>query len=270
MYKRPRGKCAECRAEISPGAQRCAHHSTGGHTPEQRDGHALCGAKKKDGSSCRAFAGQATDHLGVGPCKFHGGATSSHRKHAVALEAKKRLVTLGQPLDRIAPAEALLGLLRATAGHVNWLRENIMELDDLGSHQAAVLLHMYDDERDRLVRISEAATRAGASAEEVRVQQAQARQLVDVVRAAAQDAGLTSRQQQALGVALRKHVASLSDDPERSAQQAAEADARLAKLRAEITAEEERRIERAAAKRPPADLAYPPSEWVPEDPSRAA
>ncbi len=270
MYKRPRGKCAECEAEISPGAQRCAQHSTGGHTPEQRDGHALCGAKKKDGSSCRAFAGQATDHLGVGPCKFHGGATTAHRKHAVALEAKKRLVTLGQPLDRIAPAEALLGLLRATAGHVNWLREQIMELDDLGTQEAAVLLRMYDDERDRLTRISEAAIRSGASAEEVRVQQAQARQLVDIVRAASNDVGLSKRQQQALGVALRKHAASLSDDPQRSAQQAAEADARLAKLREEISAEEEHRVERAAAMRPPADLAYPPSEWMPQDPAAAA
>src|SRR3954452_20143301 len=116
------------------------------HTSDQRDSLAtpLCGASKKDGSQCRAFAGQGTDHLGVGPCKYHGGSTTSHKKHAVVLEAKQRMVKLGHPVQAIAPGQALLGLLRASAGHVVWISEEIQALEDLGTHEAEVLLRMYD------------------------------------------------------------------------------------------------------------------------------
>lgn len=36
----------------------------------------FCGAKKRDGSTCRQTAGHGTDHVGTGRCKFHGGAST--------------------------------------------------------------------------------------------------------------------------------------------------------------------------------------------------
>ena len=36
-----------------------------------------CGAKKKNGETCRAAAGQGTRHIGTGRCKFHGGNAAS-------------------------------------------------------------------------------------------------------------------------------------------------------------------------------------------------
>src|SRR5690348_8245831 len=100
-----------------------------GHTPEQREGHPLCAAKKKDGTRCRAFAGQGTDHPGVGQCKFHGGATPNGRKHALALEAKQRMVAMSVPVDDAQPHLILLKELTVSAGHVGWLREEIGTLE---------------------------------------------------------------------------------------------------------------------------------------------
>lgn len=36
----------------------------------------FCGAKKRDGSTCRQTAGQGTDHVGTGKCWLHGGAST--------------------------------------------------------------------------------------------------------------------------------------------------------------------------------------------------
>ncbi|MBI2690562.1 MAG: hypothetical protein HYX29_01260 [Solirubrobacterales bacterium] len=163
-----------------------------GYSSEERDDLStpMCGANKKNGTRCRAFAGQGTDHLGYGMCKYHGGSTPAHQKHALSLQAKQRMVTLGGPID-VHPTDALLALLRATAGHVSWLSDEIQELEDLGGEEAKVLLGMYDSERDRLVRIGEACVRSGASEKQVTVQKSQAAMLASIVRDAANDAGLT-------------------------------------------------------------------------------
>ena len=62
------------------------------HTSEQRDRHALCGARKKNGDLCRKFAGEGTDHFGAGRCKYHLGNSKNHRVNAVKQEAVKRSV----------------------------------------------------------------------------------------------------------------------------------------------------------------------------------
>lgn len=213
MYTKPRGNCATCGSEISPGAKHCAEHSArGGHTPEQRDKHALCGAKKKNGEPCRAFSGQNTDHFGIGPCWVHGGATSGHRKHAVTLEAKARMIKLGAPLDEreAQPHRVLLNLLRATAGHVAWLHAEIGQLEDVGTHEAQVLLRMYDDERDRAARIAKACSEAGVEEAQVRMTQREANELVFFLEAVFEDLPLSSGQRAAAGPAIRKRLPLLS------------------------------------------------------------
>jgi hypothetical protein len=243
-----------------------------GHTSEERNTLAtpLCGAKKKNGERCRAFAGQGTDHPGFGTCKYHGGATPSAGKHAIKLQAKAEMIRLGGPVD-VQPTEALLALLRASAGHVSWLLQEIQELTDLGTEQAKVLLSMYDSERDRAARTAEACVRAGVAEKHLQLEQARIALLVDQVRGAAKEAGLSSKQTQALGAAMRKMAAEISpmDDPDAKLAQIEAADKNLAKIRAEIEEADQKRIEQAAAKRPPADLVYPPDEWLPEEPTPA-
>ncbi|MFY9488060.1 MAG: hypothetical protein WAP35_05110 [Solirubrobacterales bacterium] len=178
------------------------------------------------------------------------------------------MIRLGGPVD-VQPTEALLALLRASAGHVSWLLEEIQELSDLGTEQAKVLLSMYDTERDRATRVAEACVRAGVAEKHLQLEQARIALLVDQVRGAAKEAGLSNQQTKALGAAMTKMAAEMSpmEDPEAKLAQIERADKNLAALRAEIAAADEARIERAASKRPPQDLTYPPEEWTPEDAS---
>ena len=261
----PEALVCSCGGPKSKQARQCAKCSGKGETPEQRDTHALCGAKNRNGKSCRAWAGLGTDHPGVGACRWHGGATTAHNKHAIALEAKRRMIQLGTPIEDITAPKALMGLLKASAGTVKWVRDEIAELDDLGTNEAAVLLRLHDDERAMLLRVSEAAVRAGVAENLIRLETVQAETTFRAIRDAASDAGLNATQLQALGVSLRKRLAEASGE----ASDADAADARLAELRAKIQADDERRIESAAAKRPPAEATYLPSEWVAPEPDAA-
>src|SRR6266545_6553438 len=123
------------------------------HTSEQRDRHALCAARKKNGEKCRKFAGEGTNHRGIGACKYHLGATKAHETHAVKVEAQRRLVEFGQPLE-IEPTEALLGVLHLSAGHLSWIRSELGATEDKTTFDAQVLLRVWDDERDRVARIA--------------------------------------------------------------------------------------------------------------------
>jgi len=162
--------CPQCHGPKAHTAPRCAHCSGyAGNTPEERSKRALCGARKKDGSQGRAYAGQGTPTPGLGRCKYHGGSTTPHRVHAVA-EARRRMVTLGTPIEHITAPEALMGLLRASAGHVAWLQQEVAALETLAGHDTQVLVSLYDSEQDRLMRIGEACVRAGVAEHLVRME----------------------------------------------------------------------------------------------------
>jgi hypothetical protein len=198
--------CPGCGREIRTRAKACAACSgitSGAASPEGRDQHALCGAKARTtGKRCRKFAGEGTDHPGVGLCRFHGGLTPAHKTHAIALEAKQRMVKLGTPIEDVTPLDALFGLLRSSAGHVSWLRAEIAEMDDLGTHEAKVLLGMYDGERDRYARIAEAAVRSGATERMVELQEREAALWAGVIRLALRRAGFGHTDQRRVLTAL--------------------------------------------------------------------
>lgn len=232
-----------------------------------------CGAKtrtggERDGEPCRHWAGFRTDHPGVGRCYLHGGATQTHKTHAVLTEAKRRMVALGQPIEEVTAPGVLMGLLRAGAGHVAWLQQEVAALDDLASHNAEVLVRLYDSERDRLARIGEACVRAGVAEHMVRMEQQRADFTLRAIRDAATDIGLNAGQLQALGIALRKRLVEHGDDPELAAREAAQADARLKELREQQAADEQRRVTRLADRRAKelSGLTFPPEEWAPGEP----
>lgn len=177
------------------------------HTVEQRDANNLCGAKKKNGELCRAFAGQGTDHPGVGRCKFHLGNSQSHQVHAVKQEARARMVEFGQSLE-IDPATALLGVLHLSAGHLNWVRAELAEVADKTSLEGQILIRLWDEERDRVARISKAALDAGVAERAVRLAEAHGEVLAAVLRAVFDDPALalTAAQRSRLPDLLRHHL----------------------------------------------------------------
>lgn len=51
--------------------------------------HDLCGATNRNGEPCQLKAGWGTDHLGVGRCKFHGGASTGPKDATGNKNARK-------------------------------------------------------------------------------------------------------------------------------------------------------------------------------------
>lgn len=142
--------------------------------------------------------------LGSTVCSYHGANTPQARAAAEARlaeqEATRQVKTLGLPID-ITPTEALLQAVQFTAGHVAWLRSKVEELDDKqlvwgetkvkeggddrGTTQEAkpsVWYTLYAAERDRLVRESSAALRAGVEERKVRLAESQGDLVVAVIR----------------------------------------------------------------------------------------
>lgn len=183
-------------------------------TSEERSQYPLCGAKKKNGEKCRAFAGQNTKHPGIGRCSYHLGNTESHQTHAAKVEAERKMVTMGTALS-VTPAHALKALLQATAGHVAWLSEEVGNLASLDAPEAVSLTALYADERDRLVRIAKACLDSGIGKAEVEMAEETAKAQYNAVTAAmSQVGGLSNRQKKEFGVALRRELAMLVTDPD--------------------------------------------------------
>ncbi len=184
------------------------------HTPEQRDKNPLCGAKKKNGEKCRKFAGEGTEHFGVGRCRYHLGNTKSHQMNAVTQEARRTMVEFGQPIP-IQPAEALLGVLHLSAGHLNWLREELAATKDKHGFESQVLLRAWNDERDRIARISKAALDVGVAEKQIKLAEQYGEQLAALLRAVFYDGdlGLTARQRSRLPEVLRHHLSAFGGTP---------------------------------------------------------
>src|SRR5690348_1124286 len=138
------------------------------HTREQRDRHALCGAKKKDGTTCRQFAGLGTPHGGIGACRYHGGLMPNHQKHAVKVEAERRLLAIGESI-KVNPIDALLWTVNLSAGHLEFVRRELAGYDEANGFEREVMLRVYNDERDRLARTAKLAIDAGVQEKAIKL-----------------------------------------------------------------------------------------------------
>lgn len=183
------------------------------HTPEQRDRHALCGARKKNGDPCRKFAGEGTNHPGVGRCRFHLGNSKNHEQHAIRIEAQRRLVEFGQPVA-VEPTEALLAVLHLSTGHLSWVRDELAGMEDKTSFEAQVLMRLWNEERDRVARIAKAALDAGVQERAILLAERWGEQIATVLRAIFDDPelALNQRQRGRLPDLLRRHLGALDAD----------------------------------------------------------
>ena len=128
-------------------------------------------------------------------CHKHGGASpaarAAARRRIAEAEAAETVRTLGLPID-VTPAEALLQEVQHTAGHVAWLREQVRDTDPralvwgttrvkdtpMGEEETReakpnVWYDLYARERAHLVRVCEAALKAGVDERRVRIAEQQ-------------------------------------------------------------------------------------------------
>jgi hypothetical protein len=174
-------------------------------TSEERSEYPLCGARKKNGERCRSFAGQGTDHLGTGPCKFHLGNSKNHRLHAAKVEAQAKAAQFGELYD-LEPVEALLWMVRMSAGQVRYLQREIEEAGD--KFETAAATRLWNEERDRLARISKAAIHGGVAERAIVLAERTGTAIGEVLRNVFWDPelGLTRDQRERLPDLLRRHL----------------------------------------------------------------
>lgn len=154
-----------------------------------RDPERVCGAKTPHGP-CQQWAGAGTSHKGQGNCKRHGGATPNHQVNVEKKQALERMRTYGEPIDT-DPHAALLSEINRTAGHVAWLGEVVggftgeQELEQKSGewgYKPAVLVELYQGERQHLARVCKMAIDAGIAERQVRIAESQGALLADILR----------------------------------------------------------------------------------------
>lgn len=172
-----------------------------------------CPGTNRQGERCGNAAGKGTDHVGVAECANHGGATPAGRKHAKEIVERRILAEFGQAVET-DPHVALMGLVWEAQGNVAFLRSRIRQLDDLvgpdhtGDGAPHALVKLYNEERDRLAKVSQAAISAGIAERAMAIVEQQADAIVTVVLRALDALALTPEQrdqaQAAASVALRE------------------------------------------------------------------
>lgn len=171
---------------------------------EAAESGAECGASKSDGKKCKYPAGYGTDHLGYGPCKRHFGATPAMTKVGFREMAK----AMGDPIH-VHPADAMAATIAATAGHVAWLENKVggfrfkelTKLDEDGVETEQFMTpnqeawwKIYQEERDKLIKYSEIALRAGLAERAVRLAERQGELMALAVERILGQLGLTDEQ----------------------------------------------------------------------------
>lgn len=129
-----------------------------------------CGGKTRAGGECRREAGWATDHVGYGRCKLHGGRAPAGRKAA----ARERAVAEGRRyIDEVDvdPARAMLSAVRLHAGIRQHYLEALAELNGADGDEtkaAALVLEVRATNRE-LSQIAKACADAGVADRMVRM-----------------------------------------------------------------------------------------------------
>lgn len=184
---------------------------------------AQCKAKASStGQQCRRAAIK-----GGTVCLFHGGSAPQVRAAAnrrLALEEARGLVeTYGTELD-VTPEEAIFAMIRVTAGNVMMLQDLVSELEAgvgpgaiaghtgntriLDEARPHVLVVMYNEERDRLVRFSKVAAEIGLSERMVSLAESQGQLIAKIFTAALDDPewGLAKPVREAGKKVLARHL----------------------------------------------------------------
>lgn len=140
--------------------EQCGQSHLTRHGKPSCPGHITSGERK--GLACRQDLGQGTNHVGIGCCKKHGGATQSHVRHAqnerLDIEVRKQLgLTQWTPISD--PYSALADLAGEVWALKDILRAKVEELETLRQYggeygeQIDIIFAAYERGIDRAEKI---------------------------------------------------------------------------------------------------------------------
>lgn len=189
---------------------------------------------KKTGNQCGrpSMTGQ---HV----CRFHGGnapqSIKAAERRVVEEKARALVETYGRRIDTTA-TDALLEEVQWSAGHVGWLREKVQQIEagagpgpenalvwgvtrrkqggeDWGETEEAgpnTWLKLYQQERSHLVKVCEAAIKAGIEERRVRLAEKQGEMVAHAIQAILEELGLTAEQRARVPEVVPRHLRALS------------------------------------------------------------
>lgn len=182
----------------TPPATGAAVEAMGAARAASGHGTAFCAGRLKqqreDGRvTCTRPAGWGTEHVGIGRCKLHGGATRNHTTSARNRQARALLGTLGVAADVSklpvvkVHAELQLSMAKQLAA-VRWLEEQVgaLEPEEVAASPWPKLLAEHRRDADRL--LVECA-RLGIELAAVRLEEEQGRILVGFIEGLLRELG---------------------------------------------------------------------------------
>lgn len=178
-----------------------------------------CGVKLRNGNTCHKNAGEGTAHPGWGKCARHGGNEPRGVSEAALAESQylQRTFATSVATD---PAQALVDELSRTNGAVQFLqleidadaRQAILDgenaLDHLTTPRMQMVRKMYDQERDRLTRLSAACLNLGIKEREVRLAEQMGWVITSVLEKTLADLHLTPEQRDSARPIMAAHLQS--------------------------------------------------------------
>ena len=197
-------------------------------------GPVFCGGRLRDGSgrTCRQPAGKQTDHPRYGRCHLHGGCTKTQRQHAQMLMIQDAAVLYGVPREvdpvvglmeeywrTLGVVEALEAMVAQLSPSEIWWGVQSIEESEAGASDggeesltpperkvksgAALNLQvkLFNEERDRSVRIAETILKLDLEGRRVELDQAHLVVLAKVLFSA--DLGLSQDQLRVVARLLR-------------------------------------------------------------------
>ena len=197
-------------------------------------GPVFCGGRLRDGSgrTCRQPAGKNTDHPRYGRCNLHGGCTKTQRQHAQMLMIQDAAVLYGVPREvdpvvglmeeywrTLGVVEALEAMVAQLSPSEIWWGVQSVEESEAGASDggeesltpperkvksgAALNLQvkLFNEERDRSVRIAETILKLDLEGRRVELDQAHLVVLAKVLFSA--DLGLSQDQLRVVARLLR-------------------------------------------------------------------
>lgn len=217
------GTCTRC-GQVHPGCT--------GHTKNGQNAGGPCRRPCKPGEVCPTHGGMAPQ------------VRAARARREQEAEAAKQVATLGLPMD-ISPTEALLQEVQWTAGHVQWLRTKVAELDEqalvwgttrtetevggalrigldgddgvtsvdsapsnkvIQTAAPSLWYDLYERERRHLVAVCSAALKAGVEERRVRLAESQGDLVATAIRRILDALALTPDQQALVGTVVPREL----------------------------------------------------------------
>jgi len=168
-----------------------------------------CGVMTSAGVPCKNRAGAGTTHLGQGHCRWHGGNAPNVRKNILAAEAR----LMGCPID-MNPVEAMIWVIRMTAGEIKWLSDQIAEIDleedwyedTIVGRQMNVLVRERTAAQHRLFKFSSEAVKLGLAERAIKLAEQYGETIARFMHGVLGDIELTPHQMQLAKHSVRKHL----------------------------------------------------------------